>query len=293
MTPTELLESAAHILMVNPRLFSKYLVYRTRRLTPTWRSFHPGSDPRDLNGVKFPIDFDKLGHNIYTKQMYFGYYQIALVEAMKKFLKPGDTFIDVGANVGYLTAVGASLVGTEGQVHSFEPVPKYFHILEKIALMNPEYMIVVNNYALGDETGVTRIDYTDYMHSGGSTLVPGFLEFHGVAKEGSTEVALMKLDDYIHAAGLSEVSLIKIDVEGFELPVLRGLQGYFESTSCRPIVICEITPSAYPMLGYRRSELLQYLENYGYRAYDIMNTRLRVDINKFKEGTDVIFRAQI
>ena len=66
---------------------------------------------------------------------------------MEKYLSYGDTFIDIGANIGYLSMIGANIVGKDGAVHAFEPVPHYFKILEKLAKMNSGYKIIVNPIA--------------------------------------------------------------------------------------------------------------------------------------------------
>ena len=84
--------------------------------------------------------------------------------------------------------------------------------------------------------------------------------------------------------------MIKIDVEGFEFPVLRGLETSFQSTEHRPLIICEIAPKAYPLLNYSLSQLQSYMRKYSYRAFHIQNTNMDVDITKLTQTTDVIFR---
>jgi len=106
------------------------------------------------------------------------------------------------------------------------------------------------------------------------------------------EVPIKRLDDYIKKRNLEKISLIKIDVEGFEFPVLKGLQKYFENTKYRPDIICEIQPSAYPLLDYTRDQFLEYMGGYGYEAYNIFAPRLKIDIAKFEKGDNVIFRAR-
>ena len=98
-----------------------------------------GQVVKTINGIKLVIDLS-LGKAV--KSMYFDAYEIEVIRIMKKYLRPGGVFIDVGANVGYLSAVGVGLVGKTGQVHSFEPVPTYFSYLEQIAELNPQYKIV-------------------------------------------------------------------------------------------------------------------------------------------------------
>jgi len=291
MTTFEKISKAAYLSFINPKLFLKYFISQARRITPQWKDFKPKSNLKRIDGIIFEIDFDYLGWYKYAKQMYFDCYEIAMVEMMRKILKPGDTFIDVGANIGYLSAIGTSLVRQEGQVHSFEPVPQSFQRLKKLAEMNLDYKIILNNCALGEKSGITKMDFAKPPHSGGSTLIPNFLT--DIPKEIIT-VPTIRLDDYIRKNNLKKIALIKIDVEGFEFPVLKGLQNYFEKVNRKPIIICEIVPSACPLLGYTLTQLLEYMKKYGYEAYNIMNPKLKVDITKLKEGigADVVFKSQ-
>jgi len=160
MSTFEKFVQGGHLLIINPKLFLKYLIYRIKRITPAWRNLNRSQNLRNINGILFEINFNQVGDGPYVKQMYFGCYQIAVTEAMKKILKPGDTFIDVGAHIGYLTAIGASLVGQKGVVYSFEPVPFYFESLKKLAQINPNYNIVVKNCALGEKQEIMKMDFT-------------------------------------------------------------------------------------------------------------------------------------
>ena len=85
---------------------------------------------------------------------------------------------------------------------------------------------------------------------------------------------------------------MKIDVEGYEFPVLRGLQGYFENITQKPPIICEITPEAYSLLGARIEELVEYMGQYGYEPYNIYNLGRKIDITKFKKTVYVVWRAK-
>ncbi len=107
----------------------------------------------------------------------------------------------------------------------------------------------------------------------------------------SFEVKTKRLDKYLEQKNINNVSLIKIDVEGFEYFVLKGLEGYFQKNINRPPIICEIMPSAYVHLDYTINELYNYMRDYGYQAYSIFNSNRVVDIRSMHEVTDVIFRA--
>lgn len=224
----------------------------------------------------------------YLRQMQFSLYEIATVEYMKKTLKPGDIFIDVGAHIGYLSAVGASMVKKTGRVYGFEPAPLLFSYLRKLVEANPEYHIEVDNHALGEGAGTSILDYSPPPQTGGSSMIRGF---HHNPRREYLEVSVARLDERIKKYHLENVALIKIDVEGYEFPVLKGLQNYFEETDYRPVIICEITPSAYPLLGISREELIEYMARYGYGPYDIYNPKRKIDITKFKEGANVVWKV--
>ena len=217
--------------------------------------------------------------------MYFGSYSLALIELMKRFLRPGDTFLDVGANVGYLSAVGAGLVGKSGQVHSFEPVPAYFRRLERLIALNPGHNIVATPCAAGETKGTAKAYVT--LEPGENTLVPDYAGSETIKE--CIEVPVIRLDDYIESHGLSHISLIKIDTEGFEFPVLLGLRRFFERSQRLPAIICEIDPRAYPLLGYKPADLTSYMAQYGYRACNALNPARTVELTSLTNVDDVLF----
>lgn len=272
---------AASLLQNNPRLFLKYLCCAIRIYIPLFRV----GKYKNINGVMFDIDpdFDPV-----IKSMFFGCYEMETTEVMKGALKKGDIFIDVGANIGYFSAIGASLVGKIGQVHSFEPVPQYFQRLGKMASMNSGYRIMTNQCALGEESCKAKVDITSRQNIGWNTMVPGLMN-HALRKE-SIEVPVIRLDQYIEEKGLGEIALIKIDVEGFEFPVLKGLSNYLASADSLPVIICEIVPSAYSLLGCTLIQLSEYMKNYGYDAFSIVALHTKVDITSLNENTLVVFR---
>lgn len=222
-----------------------------------------------------------------TAPMYFGSYAVLVVEAMKRFLKPGDIFLDVGANIGYLSAIGANLVGRCGQIHAFEPVPAHFEKLCRLVDLNPEYNITANPFAAGEESSACTIYVTH--QAGQSTLVPSYKSRSEIVDE--FQVPVVRLDAYIERHKLGRVALIKIDAEGFELPILRGLQGYLESTGERPAIICEIAPRAYSLMGRKIDELAELAAAYGYTARDLIDCSTPVDLRKIAHVEDVLFQA--
>ena len=237
-------------------------------------------------GVRFEFDFN-LDPMVWA--MYAGTYEMPVVEIMRSTLKQGDKFIDVGANIGYLSALAAGFVGRYGEVHSFEPVPEYFERLRSLAEMNSDFKIVANQAALGDEPGQAEIDVGVQGNIGMSTMVPHFMPLENC--KASINVPVLRLDQYIKGRSLGRIALIKIDTEGFESHVLRGLEGYFREASDLPPIICEIMPRAYPLLDHSVEELVYFMKANGYAALDLVNKK-RVDVTRLKEVTNVFFKPQ-
>lgn len=155
--------------------------------------------------------------------------------------------------------------------------------------MNRDYKFMINQSALGEERGTAKIYVTNRPNIGWNTMVPSFMSKETTKKV--FEVPVIRISDYIKEKilDIDKISLIKIDTEGFEFPVLKGLQSYFEITDHRPVILCEIAPSAYPLLGKTVTQLSNYMKKYSYRAFSLINTNAEIDITRLKETTNVMF----
>lgn len=236
---------------------------------------------RRINGVLFECGSDR------EAPLFFGSYAPLVTHAMEKLLRPGDVFIDVGANVGYISAAAAALVGTRGQVHAFEPAPEHFARLRRFAELNPGHSIITNACAANDAATKCTIHIT--REAGQSTLIEAYKQGKEVVR--CEEVQAVRLDSYIQQAAIGRVALIKIDVEGYEFPVLKGLEDYFRRTGHRPPIICEIAPRAYPLLGSNLSQLADYMTSFGYAAFDLADGTSSVDVRALTNVDDVLFLA--
>lgn len=272
---------AATLLAKNPALFCRVIIAKVN----TARRMPPLPAVRRINNILFEYDLDDYRG---TAPMYFGSYAPLVINAMKRYLRSGDTFFDVGANIGYLSAIAAGLVGRKGQVHSFEPVPVYFERLRRLADVNSEYSFTVNSCAAGDKPGTCTIYVT--REPGQNTLVSSYKTAAEITA--TLEVPVVRLDSYIESHQLGRVALIKIDAEGFELPVLRGLARYFEGSGHRPAIICEVAPRAYPLMGTSVSELNDFMAAFGYAARDLIDGFRPVDLRAIKQVEDVLFIAE-
>jgi len=218
--------------------------------------------------------------------MMTGSYDIMLQQFLKRHVKPGDTVIDGGANVGFVSAVLASNVGKTGEVHSFEPLRECYERLQVLANLNPEYHFFPNNAALGEEEGILTL-FCPEGDARNATLVAR-TEYTDVRK-----VPVKRLDDYIEANVRSpeKLSVIKLDVQGFEFPVLRGLEKFLSTTTLRPVIACDMKPFEMSKIGHTLDEFQQYMRKFGYQAYDIVREKVPVDICTLTDWRAVVFKA--
>ena len=246
-----------------------------------------GEVVKQINGVSIELD---LSRGPQTKAMYYDAYEPATVKIMKKYLKPGDTFVDVGASIGYLSAVAASLVGKNGQVHSFEPSPRDFERLKNLSIRNPDFQIHVHSCALGEAAGESDLDISNLEWVGWNTMVPGFMRQNVL---GETEkVSVIRLDEYVleRKDSIGNVSLIKIDTEGYEFKVLKGLEKFFEgSRKNSPAILCEVTPRVHALLGTSLGEMSDYMKGFGFRSFSLLDPKTEVDITRLESLTDIFF----
>jgi FkbM family methyltransferase len=253
--------TAKTLLVRNPRMFVETSRLALRALRPAPKN--PVS--RTINGVRFEFDFE-LGPEV--KHMFYGYYEYPTVRAMRALLKRGDTFIDVGANIGYISAVAMGLVGGAGSVYSFEPVPSYFDRLVRLADANPTFPITPEPVALGESSGTAFIEVSN-DNIGWNSAIRGWMPAEVVAE--TVEVPIRRLDEYLQEAAISTPALIKVDTEGFDFLVLRGMSGFLERTSHRPPIISEVAPDGLAIIGTTVSEFWAYMAGWGYQAASLID----------------------
>jgi FkbM family methyltransferase len=138
---------------------------------------------------------------------------------LDSFLRPGDWALDIGANVGHYTLRMAELVGREGRVVAVEPVPDTFALLAANARLFRYENVSLLNIAASDRVASMSIEIPQFA---------GGLTNYYQARLASSEDGLRVLTLPIDSLALPAVRLVKIDVEGHELPVLRGMRALLE-----------------------------------------------------------------
>jgi FkbM family methyltransferase len=270
--------------LLRPGLLVKKVVGRLRRATVRF----PESPVIGLVNGTVRFEHKRLPFLTEDNQiaMMTGTYDIILQEFLRKHLRAGDTVIDGGANVGFISATAGSYVGPSGEVHGFEPLEECYARLQVLASLNPDFHFFFNHAALGDQNSTLTIACPQ-GDARNATLVPG------KGYTDTRQVAVKRLDDYIAANVRSpeKIRLIKLDVQGFEYLVLRGLEKFFSGTKLRPLIACDMKPWEIKNIGHTLEEFESYMKGFGYRAYDIVRENAPVDICALTEWTAVVFRA--
>ena len=200
--------------------------------------------------------------NSVMRNIYFGVFEKHVMTLMRNMLAPGDTFVDVGANIGFLSAYARTIVGPEGKVHSFEPVPEFSAGFSDSVSASGVSNITVNSCAVGEGPGKADLNIAGESNIGWNTIVPGFMK--DAAR--SVSVPVVSLSDYFKEKSISKVGLVKIDVEGAEWLVLKGLEQAF-MRGVRPSIVCETSPEGCRRLGVTLEDLFTYMKGFGYRPF--------------------------
>jgi len=175
-----------------------------------------------------------LGDRFVSFGCLFDHYEPIETRFVTAVLRPGDVFIDVGANVGWFTMPASTLVGEEGRVHAFEPRADTADYLAKTVVLNElQKQVTVHRFALSDAEGHRLLVWTRNTENPGGYFV---VDQVPTPEMEAQPVLLRPLDDL----RLQRVDFMKVDVEGAEMRVFRGAQATLEK--CRPVVLSELSP---------------------------------------------------
>jgi FkbM family methyltransferase len=196
-----------------------------------------------------------------------GYWEPGCTEAFRSLLRPGALVVDAGANFGHYALTAASVVGKEGLVYAFEPHPGTFALLEQNCALQGRNNLVAVQAGLAARDGEMDI-YTDSGNHGGHSFFDWNLRGE---VGGSDRVPTHALDSFLagHAPG-RRLDAMKIDVQGYEMEVLRGAA--LTISRDRPAVLCEVTPAALRAAGSGTDELVSFFAALGYRAEVLADT---------------------
>jgi len=212
-------------------------------------------------------------------------YERAEASFIRDTLRPGDVSVDVGANVGFLSAVAAAAVGPHGRVYALEPDPRTF---EALRVAEADSKGVIRAFQLAAADGSSDV-ISFYLSPAEHTMWSSGLPEHGRER---VEVACVALTEFIAREHI-EPAFVKIDVEGTESWVLRGLLPYLRARPGKrlPTILCEMTPHAHRSQGGSTWELCEPLVRLGYRLSAWHRNQLRDVDRTWIEGRTTTFNA--
>jgi len=180
-------------------------------------------------------------------------------QVIARILKPGDSFADVGANIGYFALLAAKIVGPEGHVYAFEANPETYKLLQDNIARNGAANVTAHHLAIGEDAGHAVIHRHEAGNAGRDVAM--------VAQDGETgdQVRMERLDSVL---GDASIKLIKLDIEGGEAKALRGAQAILEGEDA-PQLLFELTPQFLVDNGDDAGELLEWLRGLGYLLTEI------------------------
>ena len=181
------------------------------------------------------------------------------------FLKPGMVFLDIGANIGQYTLLAAHRVGPTGRVYSFEPSGRMYSELQyNVALNNLSDNCFLNQVAVSEKKGSAQLS----RYEPGAEVFGSLGNQHWANRSivGSEEVKTITLDAYVLENHIPKIDLIKIDIEGGELPALRGAERILSQPDA-PTIVLEMSDINTVGFGYKALDIWDYLEGLGYRMY--------------------------
>ena len=191
-------------------------------------------------------------------RMLFGKYEAAEIRLMKQFLRPGQTIVDVGANVGYLTSFFARSAGPNGKVLAFEPNPNIFSLLQENTARFTQ--VSAYNVALSNTSGELPLFIAGTDQSVGSfareyPATHVFYQKSGILR--SVAAKLVNGDEFLTQLEVKTIDILKLDVEGWEVSALNGLERTI-AASPRLTIFCEFNPSAQECAGWCRIDLVNW-----------------------------------
>jgi FkbM family methyltransferase len=212
------------------------------------------------NGMKIRVAWnDFVGRSICQK----GYYELETVALLASLLKPGMIFFDVGAHVGQYSLVASERVSRNGQVHCFEPDPETYRWLLTNIQANHLGNVHSNQTAVAEETGDKPFFLATPEDIGSNSLSPpSQLRDSGR----TTLVHCITLDEYIERNRIPRVDVMKIDIEGAELPMLNGARKLLGSENA-PLIVIEFEEERQKAFGNSCAVLAKALFNRGYQLF--------------------------
>lgn len=230
-----------------------------------------------VDGYSFRMGFDitKVGHRDIFIDIALSQrpYQPDVAQILLDVLKPGDTFIDIGAHIGWFTLLGAKIVGPFGRVFAIEPdVANYRYLKRNLKINGLNGSVNPHRVVVSNETGKVKL-YLNQDSDGGHALWPVWKHPANVESDKTrktTKVRSITLDNLCEQEGIVGAKLVKIDVEGAEGEILKGASGLLSEKRI-PHIVMEVNNEGLKHMGTNIGEINDMMTNFGYSCTGPLN----------------------
>lgn len=191
-----------------------------------------------------------------------------LKAVLERELRPGATVLDLGANIGYYTVMMGKIIGPTGKIYAIEPEPRNFDLLKQnISLNGMDDMVEARNVAAGEKEGKARFYVSEFSNL--HTMLP--ISRDGKMTPGIKEDSYIEVDTVdpsLFLVGKKPVDLIRMDIEGFEVEVFKGLERAIKEGLFTGRLVFEAHFPKYTE-AHSMKKALQMLFSYGYRVSSV------------------------
>lgn len=203
-----------------------------------------------------------------------GYHNRNDISLLKRFLSDKSTFLDIGANIGWYTVIASLLMGDSGKVISFEPEPKNVDLLKKNCFINNINCVKIIESIVLDEEKLMNLYLNSENFGDHSISEKTYLRTWSKKVDDNNKIVVksITIDSIFTDEEWKNVSLIKIDTQGCESAVLRGMRGRLSKH--RPPILLEFAPAHIYEAGYSAYEIFSFIENYNYIPYKICSNEV-------------------
>ncbi len=231
-----------------------------RKLIPGNDEFKPGTFRNcTRHGISYRLDI-----NDYQSWLIYFSFEADSSAKILEFVNQGDCVIDIGGNIGQTALSLSGKVGEKGKILSFEPYPRTAGQFKTNLQLNRTIgNIKLVELGLGDKPGSFTM-YQDCVTNSGANRVS---LNEGIELEGMQTINITTLDNYLSADPLPAINLLKIDVEGFEMRVLKGASKTIDAY--KPRIFMEVNEKNLKSQGDSARDIFDYLKTFKYNIRDV------------------------
>ncbi len=226
------------------------------------------------NGINYHLDISDYQEYL----IYFDLKEDSSVPFLEYAPLKEGVFIDIGANIGQTSLNLSKKLGkVVHKIYAFEPFPVTFEKLKNNILLNNFSSIEIFNVALGNEEDIMKMEISCPTNSGGYKVAPK----NSIIKNEWVQVLQKKLDDFYKLD--NPIQFIKIDVEGYEMEVLRGAEKVIKKNM--PLMVIELNDLNLKRQNSSARELVSFVKELGYKNIINLKTMEGIDFSKLNNCT--------